>query len=403
MSSFSKFYQSVSALLPTIFILTVTVSAVAQSSVLQNEPSVPDNTMARIERARALAAAHQLGAAAVELEAVRGSVKDVALRNITTLMLIGIYLEEGNYVRPVALLDETFQARSTQKDETVRAYFAVAGQTINGVRSRLARYRSFGINVSDRNLPTEALRDLDHIRFLLERLIAQANELTKDNGRAYDAWALKEDVLGIRSSLARDEEDRTKWHSEYVGAREKLASRQIQIASIGRPPALEAVTAKIPNPFAGPKPSGSPETTSTPNNSPAASPIATPGTSVKRDQQAETANTTTSPAATSTPPAAQPANGTDPKTVSMGSLNGRQLKRQVPTYPAQAKDAGVSGTVRVFVLVDETGKVSVTGSEGPGLLRGAAEAAARGWVFPPTVVDGHTVRVAAFIDFDFKQ
>ncbi|HEX6732160.1 MAG TPA: hypothetical protein VF074_19230, partial [Pyrinomonadaceae bacterium] len=203
MSSFSKFYQSVFALLPTIFILTVTVSAVAQSSVLQNEPSVPENTMARIERARALAAAHQLGAAAVELEAVRSSVKDVALRNITTLMLIGIYLEEGNYVRPVALLDETFQARSTQKDASVRAYFAVAGQTINGVRSRLARYRSFGINVSDRNLPTEALRDLDHIRFLLERLIAQANELTSDNGRAYDAWALKEDVLGIRLSLAR--------------------------------------------------------------------------------------------------------------------------------------------------------------------------------------------------------
>jgi TonB family protein len=403
LSSFSKFYQSVRALLPTIFILTVTVSAVAQSSVLQNEPSVPDNTMARIERARALAAAHQLGAAAGELETVRGSVKDAALRNITTLMLIGIYLEEANYVRPVALLDETFQARSTKKDETVRAYFAVAGQTINGVRSRIARYRSFGINVSDRNLPVEALKDLDHMRFLLERLIAQANELTKDNGRAYDAWALKEDVLGIRLSLARDEEDRNKWHTEYVGAREKLASRQIQIASIGRPPALEAVTAKIPNPFAGPKPSGSPETTSTQSNSPSPSPIATPEASVKRDQQAETANTMTSPAATSTPAATQPANGTEPKTVSMGSLNGRQLKRQVPSYPAQAKAAGVSGTVRVFILVDETGKVSVTGSEGPDLLRGAAEAAARGWLFEPFIVDGQTVRVSAYIEFDFKQ
>ncbi|HEX6728527.1 MAG TPA: TonB family protein, partial [Pyrinomonadaceae bacterium] len=178
---------------------------------------------------------------------------------------------------------------------------------------------------------------------------------------------------------------------------------QIQIASIGRPPALEAVTAKLPNPFAGQKPSGSPETTSTPNNLPAASPVATPGVSVKRDQQVETANPTTSPAATSTPAAAQPAKGTEPKTVSMGSLNGRQLKRQVPTYPAQAKTAGISGTVRVFILVDETGKVSVTGSEGPGLLRGAAEAAARGWLFPPFIVDGQTVRVSAYIEFDFKQ
>ena len=403
MSSFSKFYQSVRALLPTIFILTVTVSAVAQSSVLQNEPSAPDTTMARIERARALAAAHQLGAAAGELETVRGSVKDAALRNITTLMLIRIYLEEANYVRPVALIDESFQARSTKKDETVRAYFAVAGQTINGIRSRLARYRSFGINVSEPSLPAEALKDLDHMRFLLERLIAQSNELTKDNGRAYDAWALKEDVLGIRLSLARDEEDRTKWHTEYVGAREKMASRQIQIASIGRPPALESVTAKIPNPFAGPKPSGSPETTSTPINSPAASPIATPESSVKRNQQAETTKTTTSPGGTSTPAAAQPANGTEPKTVSMGSLNGRQLKRVVPSYPAQAKTAGIYGTVRVFILVDETGRVSVTGSEGPGLLRGAAEAAARGWLFEPFSVDGQTVRVSAYIEFDFKQ
>jgi TonB family protein len=400
LSSFSKLYQSVSALLPTIFILTVTASAVAQSSVLQNGPSSSDATMARIERARALAAAHQLGSAAAELEAVRGSVKDAALRNITALMLIGIYLEEGNYVRPMALVDETFQARSTQKDESVRAYFAVAGQTINGVRSRLARYRSFGINVSDRSLPSEALKDLDHIRFLLERLIAQANELTKDNGRAYDAWALKEDVLGIRLSLARDEEDRDKWHTEYVGAREKLASRQLQIASIGRPPALEAVTAKIPNPFTGPKPSGSPETTSTPNNSQTATPIPTPETSVKREQKTEASSSTTRPAA---PVVAQPSTAGEPKTITMSSLNGRQLKRVVPSYPAQAKTAGVYGTVRVFVLVDETGKVSVTGSEGPGLLRGAAEAAARGWIFPPTVVDGHTVRVSAFIDFDFKQ
>lgn len=387
MSFFNKLYPSVRPLLPTVFVLTVTVSAVAQMSALQNV--TPDGTMARIERARALAAAHQLGSAATELEAVRGSVKDAALRNITTLMLIGIYLEEGNYVRPVALLDENFQARATQKDDSVRAYFAVAGQTINGIRSRLARYRSFGINVSDRTLPTEALKDLDHMRFLLERLIAQANEVTKENGRAYDAWALKEDVLGIRLSLARDDDDRARWHAEYVGAREKLASRQLQIASIGRPPALEAVTAKIPNPFAGPKPSGSPETTTIP--------VASSEASLKRDQTTEAANIPSSASATGVQQSTS-----EPKTITLGSLNGRQLKRVVPSYPAQARTAGVYGTVRVFVLVDETGKVSVTSSEGPGLLLGAAEAAARGWVFPPTVVDGHTVRVAAFIDFDFK-
>jgi TonB family protein len=390
LSSFSKLYQSGFALLPIIFILMVTASAVAQSSALPNETFASDPTMARIERARALAAAHQLGSAATELETVRGSVKDAALRNITTLMLIGIYLEEGNYVRPVALLDETFQARSTQKDDSIRAYFAVAGQTMIGLRARLARYRSFGINVSDRNLPTEALKDLENIRFLLERLIAQANEVTKDNSRAYNAWALKEDVLSIRVSLARDDADRDKWHTEYVGAREKLASRQVQIASIGRPPALEAVTAKIPNPFAGPKPSGSSETTTAPSNAQGTTPISTPEGSGQSSTGAKPAG-----------PEVQPSN-TEPKTITMGSLNGRQLKRVVPAYPATARTSGVAGVVRVFILVDETGKVSVTGSEGPGLLRGAAEAAARGWIFAPTIIEGQPVRVSAFIEFDFK-
>ena len=175
--------------------------------------------MSRIERARGLAAAHQLRSAATELESIRASVNDTSVRNITTLMLVGIYLEEGNYVRPAALLDEAFQKRATQKDDSVRTYFAVAGQAINGVRTRLARYRSFGIHIGESKLPVEAISDIDQLRFLLEKLVAQANEATNENGRAYDAWALKEDVLGLRLSLARDMEDRRKWQAEYSAAR----------------------------------------------------------------------------------------------------------------------------------------------------------------------------------------
>ena len=106
----------------------------------------------RIERARALAAAHQLPAAAAELENIRASANDVTLRNVTTLMLLGIYLEDGNYGRSQSLLEETFQTRAAQKDESIRTYFAAAGQTINGIRSHLARYRSYGINPGDDEL-----------------------------------------------------------------------------------------------------------------------------------------------------------------------------------------------------------------------------------------------------------
>jgi TonB family protein len=402
LSSFRSLYPSVRVIAPTILLLVVTAIAVAQSPASPAENPGRDVVMSRIERARALAAAHQLDAAATELESVRAVARDVVERNISTLMLIGIYLEEGNYVRPVALLDEAFQQRGSKKDESIRAYFAVAGQVINGVRMRLARYRSFGINVNATDLPPEALKDIDQIRFLLERLVAQANEATNEKGRAYDAWALKEDVLGLRVSIARDAEDRDKWQSEHAAAREKLASRQIQIASIGRPPALEAVTAKLPNPFTAPKPPGSPEPSSINNDSTTV--VSTPETKPAPPSRPPTSNPAASGGAdksssSSSSPSSQPS---DPETVTTGSLSGREIKRVRPQYPHVAKTSGVAGTVRVFVLLDEKGAVTVKGSEGPLLLKQAAEEAARGWSFPPTRINNKPVRLSGYIDFEFK-
>lgn len=404
MSSFRLFYPSVRLATPTILLLlTVTAFAAAQSSAPQTDTIGPDPVMTRIERARALAAAHQLRSAATELESVRAAaVNDTSVRNITTVMLIGIYLEEGNYVRTLALLDEAFQQRKSQKDNSLRTYFSLAGQTINGVRTRLARYRSFGINVNDGSLPTEALQDIEQIRILLERLIAQAAEATNENGRAYDAWALKEDVLGLRATLARDLEDREKWRAEYAAAREKLASRQVQIASIGRPPVLGDMTSKLPNPFTGPQPAGSPEaktTASTPPSTAAAT--ATPQSS----PQTSPSPAVVQPEPTPNPlPVSTPTSGeNDDNTVSTGSLSGRERKRVMPIYPAPAKSAGVTGVVRVFVIVDEKGKVTVKGSEGPNLLRQAAEDAARKWVFGPTMVKTRLVRLSGYIDFEFTR
>ena len=255
MSSFSYFRPGIRLLLPTIFILFASFYASAQSSVVPGETSGVDPIQRRIQRARALAAAHRLESAASELESVRASVGDVALRNITSIMLMGIYLEEASYPRAQAILEETFQARSVQKDDSIRTYFALAGQAINGVRSHLARYRSFGINTSDVDLPDEALNDIERLRALLERMVAQANEITKDSPMAYDALALEEDVLGIRLSLARDSDDRDKWETQYAAAREQLASAQIKVATIGRLPALPSASPKVANPVPPKKPS----------------------------------------------------------------------------------------------------------------------------------------------------
>jgi len=359
-------------ILPTILILTTAVAALSQSNGSADETSGPNPVLRRIDRARALAAAHQLQPASTELENVRASVNDVTIKNVATLMLLGIYLEEGNYGRSQSLLEEAFQARAAQKDESIRTYFAAAGQTVNGVRARLTRYRSYGLNPTDSDLPAEANADLDRMRSLLERVIAQAKEISQEPGRGYDALALQEDVLGIRLSIPKDTADRDKWQADYVDAREKLASLQ-RASSLGRSTALDAVTSRIPNPF-----------------------------QTQKSEAAVVPVSGVTSGAASTPAAPPVAEGTAPKLISTGSLSGRETKRVTPTYPAIAKSSNVSGTVRVFAIIDENGKVWVTNSEGPTLLRKAAEEAARGWSFPPTLVGGKPARLAGYLDFDFK-
>ena len=379
MKSLSHSSLTTYAILPTLVILITAVFAVGQSTGSAEGASFSTPVLRRIDRARALAAAHQLQPAATELENIRASVNDVTLRNVATLMLLGIYLEDGTYGRAQSLLEEAFQTRSSQKDESIRTYFAAAGQTVNGIRARLARYRSFGLNPSDIDLPVEANTDLDRMRNLTERVIAQAKEISQEQGRGYDALALQEDVLGIRLSLARDNSDRDKWQTEYVDARERLASFQ-RASSLGRSAALDAVTSRIPNPFQTRKADGAASDT-------AVLPVS---------------GTSPSVGATSTPSPTTSSENSEPKLVSTGSLSGRESKRVTPSYPAIAKSSNISGTVRVFAIVDENGKVWVTNSEGPTLLRKAAEEAARGWSFPPTVIGGRPARLAGYLDFDFK-
>lgn len=329
---------------------------------------------ARIGRARALVAAHQLETASSELESVRASTQDSSIRNITSVMLMSIYLESGNYGRAEALLDESFRLRSAESGGT---YFALAGQAINGTRTHLARYRSLGINTSAINLPSEAINDLDRLRSFLERMIAQAREITAER-KAYDSLSLLEDVLGIRLSLARDSEDQSKWSTEYSGARELLASHT-QIASRGGITALPTKPSalKTPSPYSTRR-SGEDADSKAPekSNHSASAPLAA--------RPAETGATSES------------------KLSDFGLLNFKASKRVLPRYPPMAKQMGTSGLVRVHVVVDEKGKVvEVSRSEGPLLLRQVAEDAARGWFFEGIAGPGQSVRFTGYIDFNF--
>jgi TonB family protein len=99
-------------------------------------------------------------------------------------------------------------------------------------------------------------------------------------------------------------------------------------------------------------------------------------------------------------PATPPPSG--PKTISGGVLNGRAISLPKPPYPPAARAVHASGSVVVQVLIDEDGRVvSANAVSGPPLLRGAAEAAARGARFSPTMLSGQRVKVSGVITYNF--
>jgi TonB family protein len=358
----------------------------AQSIIDAAKPA--EMAQERIERAKALMAAHQLETAATELESVRAATKEPALRNITSVMLMNVYLEAGNYTRAEALLDESFQSDAGGNEESLRTYFALAGQAINGSRGHLARYRSFGINIADTNLQPEAANDLNRLRALIERMVVQAKAISSGR-KAYDSLSLLEDVLGLRLALAKDAEDQATWSREYSSVREVLASSETQVASLGAMPVLPPKKSVMP-PDSTPTSTASVNGVAQPQTESNHAAVNTPGVS---QSEQEGGGPNLSPTSITS---------TDTKPIDKGSLNSIASKRILPHYPSVARQMGITGMVRVYVILDEDGKViEVPKSDGPALLRAAAENAAKQWVFTPSLSAGRPVRVSGYIDFNF--
>lgn len=393
----SLFPQSRNFILAFIIQVLIAGAVYAQSSPSTAAPTpvVPsaapaaaaeaDSVPRRMERARALAAAHQLTSAASELESLRASVKDDVVRNNSSLMLMGIYLEDGNYARAESLLEETFKGRSSKNEASVRTYFALAGQAVNGARAHIGRYRTFGIDVSSSSLPAEAATDLDRLRSLLERMSAQGKELIKENAKANDAFALLEDISGIRTALARDIRDRAKWDTEHSAARARLATLPTEIESIAGLPAgpAETVESETRNAHpSGPSPAAVANTVQ---------PAAAQGLAVSSRANSAVISD-----------ASKKSNGNAP--LEVGSLTETATSRVMPVYPQMARNGGVSGLVRIKIVVDESGSVSsIVWAEGPMLLRQAAQDALRQWKFQPVLVDGKPVRATGYVDFGFSR
>ena len=91
-----------------------------------------------------------------------------------------------------------------------------------------------------------------------------------------------------------------------------------------------------------------------------------------------------------------------PKTVSGGVLNGKATSFPKPAYPPAAKAVRAGGAVSVQVLISESGGViSASAVSGHPLLKAAAEQAARGARFSPTLLSGQAVKVSGVITYNF--
>lgn len=89
---------------------------------------------------------------------------------------------------------------------------------------------------------------------------------------------------------------------------------------------------------------------------------------------------------------------------SIGVANGFATHLPKPPYPAAALAINIQGKVDVQVTIDETGKViSAKAASGHPLLRPAAERAAWGARFSPTLLSNVPVKVTGVIVYNFTR
>jgi TonB family protein len=84
------------------------------------------------------------------------------------------------------------------------------------------------------------------------------------------------------------------------------------------------------------------------------------------------------------------------------ALSNRVISLPRPNYPEQAKASRLSGTVRVLVTVDESGRIAdAEAVSGPSVLQAAAVDAAKQALFEPVVREGKPIKMKAVIAYTF--
>ncbi len=404
---------------------TATPQSTAPATAVRT-PTSAEIMRERISKAKAFIAVRNYNAAVYELENIRRETSDASVQGVTTVLLMNSYLEQGDYKRAQDFLTQAYNIQKTTKPGAADIYNAIAGQVIKGARMQAERYKALGLMVADRNLPLEAVNDIENMRETVELVITQAKEIGKDKAKADTAMALLEEATTSRSALARDDYDAKRWKDEVADSREQIVNARSVITN-----AVDGTTSSnsvMPQTVAANKPATQPQTGSaTMQAAPLVSKIVDsrpvsppPAAGNKPPETLNAAND--KPIVTEQPKALEPrkpvvvqnperepqeplketVEDKGPMDVG-GSLIGYATSRAAPVYPQQAKSMRATGVVKVEVTIDESGEVAeVQKTSGPSLLQAAARDAVRKWRFKPFIRDGQPVRAIGFVNFNFS-
>jgi TonB family protein len=420
-----------------------TQPAAPQQIIPVRTPTSAEVMRDRISKAKAFIAVRNYNAAIYELENIRRETSDASVQAVTNVLLMNSYLEQGDYKKAQDFLAEAYNAQKTSRPNAYDLYNAVAAQVIKGARTKVERYRSLGLAVSDRSLPLEAVNDVERMRETLEVVITQTKDIGKDKTKSSTAMALLEEATNSRGALARDEYDARRWTDEVADSREQMAnSNSVITSAVDGTTTSTAVPGSIvaanvsSQPTANPNQPAStsqgviptPQTVPAVVKQPAAEQTNKPSdallavsdkTVVENKPVAEDRKPANEPLKTQiiqsapkqvveTPrPEVKPQAGTSAESAAgpmeVGSLIGYATQQSAPIYPAAARSMRTSGVVKVEVTVNESGEVAeVKKTSGPSLLQTAAKDAVRKWKFRPFVRDGQPVKATGFVSFNFS-
>lgn len=397
----------------------------------------------RIAKAKAFIAVRNYNAAIYELENIKRETNDPTVGGVINVLLMNSYLDQGDYRRAQEFLKE-LAAPQKNKPNASANYLTVAGQVVKGARNQLERYKALGLSVSDRNLPLEALTDVEKMRETLEIVVEQSKVLGKDKNQASNAMALLEEATNARGSLARDDFDAKRWKESVGDAREMLAnSRSVVVNAVDG-----TRTAAATNAVAMSQPTNiSASTTAKSNEIPVFQPV--PNSSSQNSNNQTSRANTSKPLTEQTARVEKPVedvkkpqpensdnkdvannspapgrnrrveagnnNGGETSTannnsandstapVAVGSLIEYATQKTNPVYPATARNMRMTGVVKIELVVDEKGQVAeVQKASGPSMLRAAASDAVKRWKFKPFVRDGQPRKATGFVNFNFS-